>query len=270
MNREIATISRGQLVNPLKNRQAKPLNGSEVRDAVKNHLLTLTGKMLNESGLLSDGIISLTQQLEEAMNAEFIKQSILQKVNVTYPKVGWNIKTRLEFSEKEIYSVNAEVELDLERNLRLNIQFGESGLGRVIKSLEEEKISSAVPDRDRESFGLKVEAEFLRPDGTTGKVDVAELRRERRAARTVDVGSGAQNRIPIRVPTDERGIIETKEVLVTGGEQGNLIVTPAELPEISLDELVATPPMVPMEPLAAPLPPPGGMNRVARPNAKLK
>lgn len=270
MRREGPTISHGTLMPALSTRQAKPLNGLEVKEAIKNHLLTLTSKLLDESGLLSDAILSLTTQLDTAIESEFTKYTILQKVNVTYPKVGWNIKTRLEISESEIYSVNAEVELDLERNLRLNIQFGESGLGRVVKSLEDEKISNAVPDRDRERFGMKVEAEFLRPDGTTGKIDVTQLRRERRAARTVDVGSGAQSRLPIHVPTDENGIIETREILATGGEQGNEIILPSELPEISLDDIVATPPEIPREPPATILPPPGGMNRVARPKVTLK
>lgn len=270
MRREVGTISGGGLISPLKTRQAKPLNGIEVREAVKNHLLTLTGKLLDESGLLSDAIISLNDQLSLAVDTEFLKYTPLQKINICYPKVGWNVRTRLEISENEIYSVNAEVELDLAMNYRLNIRFGESGLGRVVKSLEEEKITNAVPDRDRESFGLKVEAEFLRPDGTTGKIDVTELRRERRAAKTIDVGSGAENRLPIHVPTDENGIIGTREILAGGGEIGNEIILPSELPEITLDDLIATPPEIPREPPPTPLPPPGGMNRVARPKVTLK
>lgn len=270
MRREIATISGGGLMSPLRSRQAKPLTGVEVKDAVKNHLLTLTGKLLDEVGLLSDAIVSLSDQLSDAMDIEFRKYTPLQKINITYPKVGWNVKTRLEISEREVYSVNAEVELDLAMNYRLNIQFGESGLGRVVKSMEEEKISNAVPDRDRESFGLKVQTEFLRPDGTTGKIDVTELRRERRAARTIDVGSGADNRMPIHVPTDENGIIETREILAGGGEQGNEIILPSELPEISLDDIIATPPEIPKEPPPTPLPPPGGMHRVARPKVTVK
>lgn len=281
MRRETATISGGNLMPALKNRQAKPLTGLEVKDSIKNHLLTLTGKLLDESGLLSDAIVSLTEQLDEAMDIEFRKHTLLQKVNVAYPKVGWNVKTRLEISEMEVYSVNAEVELDLQYNHRINIRFGESGLGKVVRSMEEEKITNPVPDRDREKFGLKVEAEFLRPDGTTGKIDVTELRRQRRAAKTIDVGSGADNRLPIQVPTDENGIIETREILAGGGEIGNEIVLPSELPEISLDtqkdgymyngeDLVATPPEIPKEPPAVPLPPPGGMNRVARPRVAIK
>jgi len=235
----------------LQNRQARPLNGLEVREAIEKHLMVLTDRMLGDAGLLSDQVINLAEQLRPVIVEELSKQTRLQKVNVTYPKVGWAIKTRLEQLEDESYQVNAEVELDLERNLRLNIRFGESGLGNVVKSLEEEKISNPTPDRDRQQFGLPVEAEYIRPDGTVGKVDINELRpQEKRAARSVDVGRA-----------------RTEATSVT---QGAPIVLPSELPEVTFDDIIAEPPPEPKEPPKVPLAEPGSMAQKTKPNVKFK
>lgn len=265
----------------LANRQARPLNGLEVRQAIENHLMAFASKKLDEVGLLSDQIIKLLDDLKKDADAEFLKRTSLQKVNITYPRVGWNLKIRLEEYESnppmeiENLFLSAEVELDLQQNVRLHIPIGQSGIGKVIKSWEEEKLNNPVPDRDRQAFGLRVEAKFLKPDGTSGTVDITELRRERRAARSVDVGSGAVDRISTILPADKRredGTLEitTREVLAAAGQAGEVIVLPDQLPEITLDDLVATPPVPPpLEPPATPLPPPGGMSRVSRPKAKL-
>lgn len=246
----------------LRTRQARPLNGLEIREAVENHLMTLTDRLLSNAGLLSDKVIELTEQLRTIVQSEFSHQSRLHRVNVTYPKVGWSIKTRLQQLEDLSYLVTAEVELDLERNIRLNIQFGRSGEGIVLGSLEEEKIPTNVPDQDRGTFNLPITAEFNKPDGTTGTVDVRDLKR---AARTVDVGSGAPNRQSRLIPTDEG----TVEVKMAGVEAGQEIVLPKDLPEISLDDVVATPPSPPEKPLTTPLGP-KGVNVVAKPNVKFK
>lgn len=239
------------LAGSLQTRQARPMNGLEVSKAIQTHLMTLTDRMLSEAGLLSDQVIDLTEQLKLLIEEELSKQSRLQKVNVTYPKVGWSIKTRLEELEDGTHRVNAEVELDLERNLRLNIRFGQSGFGNVVRTLEEEKIPNSTPDNDRKKFGLPVEAEFLRPDGTVGKVDLSDLKpQERRAARTVDVGRAR----------------------VTDVVQGEEVKLPSELPEVTFQEsdLIAEPPPGPKEPSSTPLPPKGSMAQQTRPNVKFK
>src|SRR5262245_59477679 len=216
------------LPGSLLTRQARPLTGKEVAEAVEKHLLTLSERMLSEMGCLTDETLELIENLKPTIHLELANQSRLQKVNVTYPKVGWAIKTRVEEFEDGSRIITADVELDLERNVRLNLQFGRSGGGIILKSLEEEKIPNATPDRDRQSFGLPVEAEYMRPDGTVGKVDINELKGERRAARTVDVG---------------RAAVEGASVT-----QGEPVVLPSELPEVSLDDLIAEPPPPPKEP----------------------
>lgn len=264
----------------LASRQARPLTGIEVRDAVEKHTLTLIDKLLSNAGLLSDQIISMVEKTRPIISEELLRHSRLQRINITYPKVGWSIKVRLE--ELEIDPnwkfITGEIELDLERSLRLNIRFGGGDVpSKVISSLEEEKIPSGIPDKTRQEFGLPVTTEVLKPDGSTEKVSLEELKGERRAARTVDVGSGAIDRMPVQVPADEIKedgsiVITSKEILAAGGEQGEVIVTPKELPPITLEEdLIATPPPPPpKEPLKEPLAPPNSMNKIKRPDVKFK
>jgi len=238
------------IAGSLQNRQARPLNGIEVREAVKKHVLAVGTRLLNDQDLKSDHIIELIDKVSEEVDQALSRETRLQKVNITYPKVGWSIKIRLEETESMRW-LSGEIELDLQQNVRIPIRFGPSGGGIVICSLEEEKISTPIPDKIRQDFGLPVQAEYLKPDGTVGKVDISELRpTERRSARTVDVG---------------RARVEGAEV-----SQGVPIVLPSELPEISLDDLVATPPEIPKEPPTTPLPPKGSMAQVTRPNVKFK
>jgi hypothetical protein len=239
------------IAGSLQNRQAKPLTGLEVSKAIEKHLMVLTDKLLSDIGLLSDEIINLTEKLRSLVQEGLSKQNRLQRINITYPKVGWNVKTRLEKLEDDSHILNAEVELDLERNVRLNIHFGESGLGNVIKSLEEEKLSTPIPDKTRREFGLPVEAEYIRPDGTVGRIDINELApQEKRAARTVDVG---------RARTED-----------TVSSQGSTITLPSQLPEVTLDDLIATPPDIPKELPTTPLPSKGSMAQVTKPNVKFR
>lgn len=236
------------LAGSLASRQARPLTGLEIREAVEKHVLALINKLLSNVGMLSDKILEMMETTRPSISDELARQPRLQKINITYPKVGWSIKVRLEQTE-HLQWVSGEIELDLERNVRIPIRFGPSGGGIVVSSLEEEKIPTSIPDKDRQSFGLKVEAEFLKPDGTTGKVDLNELRpSERRAARSVDVGKG-------RVQGQE----------VTTGEE---IKLPSEVPEVSLDDLVAEPPPAPKDPIPEPLPPKGSMAAKTAPNVK--
>lgn len=257
------------LGDTLAKRQARPMNGREISMAIENHVITLTNRLLNQVDLLSDNIMVLLENIGGEVRKELDKQYLLQKSHITYPKVGWNVKTRLEQLEDGTYSVNAEVELDLLAGTRRNLRFGESGLGNVIRSLEEEKIPTNIPDKDRQSFNLPVEAEYLKPDGTVGRVDINELKVEKRAARSVDVGRAAENRVSIQVPTDENGEIGTKEIMVASGESGQTILTPKDLPEVSLDDLVATPPPPPEKPIETALPE-KGINKIGRPNVKFK
>lgn len=234
----------------LANRQARPLNGIEVKEAVETHVLALADKLLSNAGFKSDALMELVDVTRESVSLELSRQSRLQKLNITYPKVGWSIKVRLEETEHMRW-ITGEIELDLERNVRLNIRFGPQSSGAiVIGSLEEEKIPTGVPDRDRQQFGLPVEVEYLHPDGSTRKLDIRELQGERRAARTVDVG---------------RARIEEQSVKI-----GEEIKLPSELPEVTFDDLVATPPEPPIEQPKTPLPPPKSMSQVKRPDVKFK
>lgn len=271
---------RAMLDGSLKSRQARPLNGLEIKEAVETHLLALTDRLLGNIGLLSDQVIKLAEELRNSIRSVFSTQQRLDKIHVVYPRVGWNIKTRVEQLEDHTYIVNAEVELDLERNVRLNLQFGESGRGIVMASLEEEKIPTDAPDRDRDLFGMPIEADYTRPDGTVGKVDIRDLRDPKRAAKTIDVGSGADNREARTVPAEVDGKITTKQILMSGGESGQQVVLPSDLPEINLDpgkdgymyngeDLVATLPVVPKEPPKGP-PPPKGISKMGAPNVKFK
>jgi hypothetical protein len=268
----------------LANRQARPLTGVEVRDSIENHILTIANKLLDKVGLDSDDTLPMLDYLRESFRFSTINQTRLQKVHVTYPKVGWSIKIRIEQLEDRTTIINGrnlshivggEVEVDLEKNVRLSVGFGRSGEGIVVFSVEEEKIPSNIPDKDRQKFNLPVTAEFLKPDGTVGKVDINELRsdpKERRVARRVDVGSGAPHREAKLIPSyDENGVPTNVEVMVGGGEVGELVVTPDQLPEVSLDDLVGTPPVPPeLVPPTNSLPPPNSMSKISRPNVKFK
>lgn len=270
--RDPVTVHKGRafLDGSLKSRFARPLNGQEVREAVETHLLTLTDRLLGNIGLLSDQVVALSESLREMIKEVLSRQTRLSKVHIVYPKAGWYIKTRVEQLEDQSYVVNAEVELDLERNVRLNLQFGESGRGIVVASLEEEKISTDTPDKDRNLFGMPIEADYTRLDGTIGKVDIRELRGEKRSARAIDVGSGADNTeprlVPAEIEVDGQITIGTKEIMMRSDGEGQKVVLPSELPEI---DLVATPPEVRTEPPQGPLPP-KGISKIGAPNVKFK
>ena len=257
--------------NALASRQARPLTGKEVADAIENHLLTLSTRLMDGRDILSDQILSLQDQLKKDFRSSIHYKSQLHKVHLTYPKVGWSVRIRLEEGDFG-YSISADIELDLERNLRLNLRVGESGFV-VLSSIEDEKIPQNTPDKDRQKFSLPVTADFLKPDGTVGKVDIEELRpSEKRAARTVDVGRGAEGRVAKPLSTQgENGLLTTVDVLMTGGEVGQEVILPNDprLPEVTLD-VVASPPIVEKAPPTVPLPPPKSMAGNSRPNVKFK
>src|SRR5262245_1458366 len=110
------------LAGSLQNRQARPLNGIEVSEAVHHHVMTLADKRHGNAGFLSDRIIEMVEKVHLDIGDELRKQTRLSKVNITYPKVGWSIKIRLE-EANDLQWVTGEVELDLERNVRLSIRF---------------------------------------------------------------------------------------------------------------------------------------------------
>lgn len=267
MDRLPANISRGGLSTAIQNRQANPLTGIEVRNALQTHILTLAEKLLTDKvNFRSDRIILLTSQLEELCEKELGKITPLQKINITYPRTGWNVKVRLHRDANEQDFLTATIELDLQYNIRIPIQIGDFGESIVVCDMEEEKIPENVPDRDRQKFGIPVYVDVNKPDGTVAKVNLAEVQSgPRRAARSVDVGRAALNQIEILLPTDDGQVgISGSADAVLGAE----IVLPSQLPEVSLDELVATPPPLPS---TAPVvtPPSGGMSK-PRPAVRLK
>lgn len=268
MDRLPANISRGGLSTAIQNRQASPLTGIEVRDAIQHHILAVAQKMLvDRTEFKSDKIIELTESFEQICVEELSKRTPLQKINVTYPRVGWSIRTRLHRKDSdESHFITAEVELDLQYNVRILIQLGNSSESTVICDMEEEKIADGTPDRDRQKFGIPVYVDVNKPDGTIAKVNLAEVQSApRKAARSVDVGRAALNQIEILLPSDDGLVgISGSADSVLGAD----IVLPSELPEVTLDELVATPPPLPMEAPVV-LPPTGGMAK-PRPAVKLK
>jgi hypothetical protein len=267
--RQVANISRGNLATAITNRQAKPLTGIEISEALKTHLLTLSEKMLTDKvNFRSDQIMTLTTELEGKILEEFAKRSFLGKMNVTYPRVGWSVRSRLHRKDAdESHFLTAEVELDLQYNMRILIQVGDPTDSIVVCDMEDEKISTSVPDRDRQKFGMPVFVDVNKPDGTVAKVNLAEVQSgPKKAARSVDVGRAALNQIEIILPTDDGPIgISGSADAVLGAD----IVLPSELPEVTLDHVVATPPPLPMPPPVV-APPVGGMQKTSRPAVKLK
>lgn len=231
-------------------RAARPLTGQEVARAIESHILTLANKILNENGVYSDRSIELIETMTSDLHEACLKHTQLTKINIRYPKVGWEVKVRLEENDRNEYHMSAEVDLDLERNLRISIRVGQSGFGRVISSREEERIPTDIPDKRRKEFDLPIKAEIVKTNGEVVNTDLRDLQQERRAARTVDVG-------PARI----EGQVVT---------QGAPIVLPSEVPEISLDEVLAEPPVMAKSPDAAPLPPKGSMAQKTRPQARFK
>jgi hypothetical protein len=266
-----ATIS-GGLAHAIANRQARPLNGKEVREALEHHVFIMTDKILEKNNFKSDVMLHQIEQVSSSLAAELSKHSTLNRINISYPKVGWSIKLRLEEMEDKSNIINGEIELDLERNVRLNIRFGLSGVGNVISTLEEERIPSNTPDIIRKQFQLPITADVITPEGQIQKVDISNF--ERKAARTVDVGSGAEGLRKIEVYGEVEvegevvpGLVEKQ---ATGGEMGLEVVLPDQLPEVTLDDVVATPPEIDKKPIETPLPPPNSMARATRPNVKFK
>jgi len=231
-------------------RAARPLNGQEVARAIESHVLSLANKILNDAGVYSDRSMELIETMTNDLHESFLKHTQLTKINIRYPKIGWEVKVRLEENELNQYHMSAEVDLDLERNLRIPIRVGQSGFGRVISSREEERIPTDIPDKTRKEFDLPIKAEIVKTNGEVVNTDLRELQQERRAARTVDVG---------------RAKIEGQVVT-----KGAPIVLPTEVPEISLDEVLAEPPVMAKNPEAPPLPEKGSMAQKTRPQARFK
>lgn len=265
------TVS-GGLANSIANRQASPLNGKDIKEALERHVFLLTDKILEKNNFKSDVMIHQIEQVSSSLASELSKHSALNRINITYPRVGWSIKLRLEELEDKSHIINGEIELDLQYNLRMSIRFGLSGLGNVISTLEEERIPSNTPDQLRKQFNLPITADVVTPDGSVKKVDLSNF--ERKAARTVDVGSGADNLEKIQVYGEVEvdgeivpGVVERQ---AAGGETGLDVVLPSQLPEITLDDVVATPPEIEKKPIETPLPPHNSMAGVRRPNVKFK
>jgi hypothetical protein len=270
------TVPTRQLSDSIANRQARPLNGVEVREALEKHVFSLTDQIMTKNDSKSDAMLHQIEQVSSSLRAELAKHSQLSRVNLSYPKVGWSIKIRLEELEDLSRIINGEIELDLQRNLRLNIRFGLSGVGNVISTIEDERIPTDTPDLLRKDFKLPITTDVIGPDGLVKKVDLSNI--ERRAARTADVGSGAVDRKSISVYGEVEEVIDgeiTKipvmvEKLASGGEEGLEVVLPSQLPEITLDDVVATPPEPPKAELSYPLPPPNSMANKTRPNVKIR
>jgi hypothetical protein len=244
------TITGGVMGGRLMDRQAKPLNGQEVARAIESHLLSVANKILNDKDVYSDRAMELIEILKDDLHEVFLRETRLSKIHILYPKVGWEVKVRLEHNDHDEYHMSAEIELDLQRGTRIPFRVGQIGFGTIIGSREEERIPTTIPDKRRKEFDLPITAEIAKPNGEVVTVDLRDLQNERRSARTVDVGSA--------------------KILGQEVTQGEKIVLPSEVPEISMDELVAEPPTLPKNPDQKPLPPPGTMANKTQPKARFK
>lgn len=259
----MGTVSGMSLRDSIKNRQARPLNGLELKEAISNHIIRLSDNLLSKHDIKSNKVIELTDILKEDVSKSLNVQSRL-KLNITYPKVGWKSTVRLIQLEDKSYIVNGEIELDLERNVRLNLQFGNNNSGITIGSIEDEKIPTSIPDKDREKFNLPINIEHINSNGDSVKTDLRTLRKSdetpKIAARSVDVGSAAIDKVEVG-----KTIEVTQSVDGTPASSiGNIKI------ELPIEELLPTPPNYSKAPLTTPLPDSGSMNKNSKPNVKFK
>lgn len=231
-------------------RIARPLNGLEIGEVIQLHVNRLAKEILLKAAIKERVAESLLSKLEESVVDRLTNHQRLRQVHLVYPKVGWQVKVRLERLDEAgmNYALNAECELDLDRNVRLILQFGESGQGDLVDSMEDERLSTDRPDEVREQFDLPIKIETMNPEGEVKSVDLKTLQQKdsgpKRAARTVDVGPAKTN---------------------SEAKVGEPVVLPSELPEVTLD-LVPPEPEKPIP--TGPAPEPGGMAKTSKPNAR--
>jgi len=163
-------------------RVARPLIGLEVKEALTRHILALAGEFDSES--------KTWERFEREIGNTLDRISELNKMNLVYPGVGWNVKVTLEQSELGLENLWALVQLDLEPGKRKNIAIGGSKGWKVFLEREEEQLQTRVPDTVRERHQLPIEVDYITPSGQRGKV-----------ARSVEIGGAAQG-----VPKIERDV----------------------------------------------------------------
>ena len=133
------------------------------------------------------------ERFEREIGNTLDRISELNKMNLVYPGVGWNVKVTLEQSELGLENLWALVQLDLEPGKRKNIAIGGSRGWKVFLEREEEQLQTKVPDVVRERHQLPIEVDYITPSGQRGRV-----------ARSVEIG-GAAKAVP-RIERDEEGL----------------------------------------------------------------
>lgn len=227
-------VTGGGVRNNVKERQAKPLNGTEVKEAIEAHMIELADSILRKENILSDQMLNLTDDFSSQITRALSIQSRI-KFNISFPKVGWKCTVRLEKLDDDSLSLSGEVELDLERNVRLTIPCGKYGKGITVSSLNDEKIPTNIPDADRERFNLPINLEHLNSDGGVTRTDLRELRSKepKVAARKIEIGSGVTSDTTTLVP-DPQHKDEFLEVKVGNISLGSEIIVEEDiLPTIS-------------------------------------
>jgi hypothetical protein len=174
-------------------RVARPLNGMEIKEALRRHLTEL-GNELTE---IASTRIRFGEEIDKSLN----QHNELNKLNIVYPGVGWFVTVILEeLPQGEIVHqyLQAHVQLDLQHDKRKEIQVGLEGRGIEVERREDEQLQSKVPDKIRQERGLDVVADYTVPaTGARGQVKMA---------RSVEVGQAAQRpQVIIPEPPKEIG-----------------------------------------------------------------
>lgn len=198
-------------------RQARPLNGVEIRKAliVMIHQLALElieREAVGLEGELKDKCIDM---LLDQTAKRFDSEWALNRSHVCYPGVGWSIKVNLE-KLGDRYSLNSKIELDLALNVRSEFTIGFPDTGPLVGTVEHEQLKTNVPDRMRQESGLPVEVDYVRQDGSTGKAQI-------KMARTVDVSGGQ---------------VVSKDPEI---KPSQVMKAPESLPELPAEDLIAEP-----------------------------
>lgn len=177
-------------------RQARPLTGLEIGGALREGTLRVAQRLCGQLGLDSEETIAHLEMLGQQINNRLATQTVLQKTHLVFPHVGWRLRVNAEcLADDKGWNLWCEVELDLERNRRIVMDFGVRGQGTIGQSDEEEQLSTDKPDDLRYAVGLKAQVDYVMPSGEVGKTEIdgsaSDVGGEKRVARSVDLSRSA-------------------------------------------------------------------------------
>ena len=258
-------IGGGVLNKAVQSREALPLNGDEIKKAIYNHLSRLALKLVDKHELTTDSAI-----IDELVTDATRVMSLQSRLHIgsAYPKSGWRTIVRLEKIDDKFY-FTSEVELDLERNVRLNLRFGQTQSGIVIDTIDDEKIPSNIPDKDRTAFDLPISITKINTDGSVAKMDLRDIRAAKDDEQITTNGSTKPS-----IPALAGGHTTNTLPSTTSNSDTTTTTTTttsSSTPTTTTTSPVATPPPPPqLQPLDSPLPATQSMSTKTRPNTKLK